>query len=173
MPQIPSRPNTAAGRKKHELTTSQANEYLTNKRMVDNTVPHFMVSHPNGDYGLMPIDEMANVINRLQPYERTPQGKTFNNRADADYEYRRKLLTDRAKKLGYGESGLPGMTGKPVKNVANRMQVEFDEQVKLNPDYKAWRKDPKAFANRTTFRQNAQIPTLSKQIMAENAKRKK
>lgn len=173
MPQIPSRANTAAGRKKSELLTSQASDYLTNKRMVDNTVPHFMVQHPNGDYGLMPIDEMASTINRLQPYERTPQGKSFNNRADADAEYRRTALTEKAKQLGYGESGLPGMTGKPVPNLASRMQKEFDEQVKTNPDYKAWKKDPKAFANRTTFRQNAQIPTLSKQIIAENAKRKK
>jgi hypothetical protein len=172
MPQIPSRANTAAGRKKHELTTSQANEYLTNKRMVDNTVPHFMIQHPNGDYGIMPIDEMASVINRLQPFERTPQGKSFNNRADADYEYRRTVLTDRAKKLGYGESGLPGMTGRPVKNLADRAQKEFTEQAEMSPNYKAWRKDPKAFANRTTFKPNAQIPTLSKQIMAQNAKRK-
>ena len=65
------------------------------------------------------------------------------------------------------------MTGQPVKNLADRMQKEFNEQAELNPDYKAFRKDPKAFASRTTFRQNAQIPTLSKQIMAENAKRKK
>lgn len=173
MPQIPSRPNTAAERRKHELTTSQASEYLTNKRMVDNTVPHFMVQHPNGDYGLMPIDEMANVINRLQPFERTPSGKSFNNRADADAEYRRTTLTDRAKKLGYGESGLSGMTGKPVNNLERRMQKEFDEQAQTSPDYKAWRKDPQAFANRTVFRPNAQIPTLSKQIIAANAKRKK
>lgn len=173
MPQIPSRANTAAGRKKHELLTSQASDYLTNKRMVDNTVPHFIVNHPNGDYGLMPVDEMASVINRLQPYEKTPEGKSFNNRADADEKLRLTKLTERAKQLGYGESGLPGMTGKPVPNLANRLQTEFDAQVKDNPDYKAWKKDPKTFANRTTFRQNAQIPTLSKQIMAENAKRKK
>jgi hypothetical protein len=173
MPQIPSRANTAAGRKKTELTTKQANEYLTNKRMVDNTVPHFSINHPNGDYGLIPMDDMARVITRLQPFDKKLNGETFNNQGKMDYEYRRTELTDRAKKLGYNESGLPGMTGKPVKNVADRMQKEFTEQAQLNPDYKAFRKDPKAFANRTTFRQNAQIPTLSKQIMAENAKRKK
>ena len=170
MPQIPSRANTAAGRKKSELTTSQAKEYLTNKRMVDNTVPHFTVNHPNGDYGLIPIDDMASTINRLQPFERVVK---VNNRGASDAEYRRTELADKAKKLGYGSSGNPGMTGQPVKNLADRMQKEFDEQVALNPDYKAWKKDPKTFANRTTFRQNAQIPTLSKQIMAENAKRKK
>jgi hypothetical protein len=173
MPQIPSRANTAAGRKKSELTTKQANEYLTNKRMVDNTVPHFSVNHPSGDYGIIPIDDMAKVITRLQPFDKDLKGKTFNNQGKMDYEYRRTELADKAKKLGYGSSGNPGMTGQPVKNLADRMQIEFTEQVELNPDYKAFRKNPKAFASRTTFRQNAQIPTLSKQIMAENAKRKK
>ena len=170
MPQIPSRANTAAGRKKTELTTSQANEYLTNKRMVDNTVPHFTVNHPNGDYGLIPMDEMPKVITRTLPFERIVK---LNNRGESDAKYRETTLKDRAKKLGYSSSGNPGMTGQPVSNLTNRLQKEFDEQVQLNPDYKTFRKDPKAFANRTTFRQNAQIPTLSKQIMAENAKRKK
>ena len=164
MPQIPTRPQTRVERDKHELLTSQVPAYLTNKRVVDSTVPQFRIDHPNGDYGMMPIDEMKNVITRLLPFQE------LNNRADADESFRLKQLNALAEKLGYKSSGLPGMTGTPLNNMRERIQKYFNEQVQMDPQYKEWRKDPKAFAARKTFKPYSGQSDMSRAMGVSNVK---
>jgi hypothetical protein len=162
MPQIPSRPNTRIERDKSELLTSQVPEYLTNKRVKDSTVPQFRIDHPNGDYGMMPIDEMKNVITRLLPFNK------LNNRARADESVRLNELNALAEKLGYKSSGLPGMTGTPVNNMRERIQKYFNEQAQMDPQYKEWRKDPKAFAARKTFKPYSGQSDMSRAMGVSN-----
>jgi hypothetical protein len=164
MPQIPSRPNTRVERDKSELLTGQVPEYLTNKRVKDSTVPQFRIDHPNGDYGMMPIDEMKNVITRLLPFNK------LNNRARADESVRLNELNALAEKLGYKSSGLPGMTGTPVNNMRERIQKYFNEQVQMDPQYKEWRKDPKAFATRKTFKPYSGQSDMSRAMGVSNVK---
>jgi hypothetical protein len=164
MPQIPSRPNTRIERDKSELLTSQVPEYLTNKRVKDSTVPQFRIDHPNGDYGMMPIDEMKNVITRLLPFNK------LNNRARADESVRLNELNALAEKLGYKSSGLPGMTGTPVNNMRERIQKYFNEQAQMDPQYKEWRKDPKAFAARKTFKPYSGQSDMSRAMGVSNVK---
>jgi len=164
MPQIPSRPNTRIERDKSELLTSQVPEYLTNKRVKDSTVPQFRIDHPNGDYGMMPIDEMKNVITRLLPFNK------LNNRARADESVRLNELNALAEKLGYKSSGLPGMTGTPVNNMRERIQKYFNEQAQMDPQYKEWRKDPKAFAARKTFKPYSGQGDMSRAMGVSNVK---
>ncbi len=171
MPQIPTRANTAAQRSQGpRLQVKDIIPYLTNKKMVDNTVPHFHVDHPNGDYGIIPIDEMRSILQRISPINRYVK---INDSAEEDEKYRLTTLSDYAKKLGYGTSGNPGMTGQPLKNLENRIQKYFTEGAMNNDDYQAWKKDPNAFANRTKFRANSQVPELSRQIAEQHAKGKK
>lgn len=164
MPQIPTRPKIRVERDKHDLLTSQVPEYLTNKRVVDNTVPHFRIDHPNGDYGMMPIDEMANVITRLLPFQE------LNNRADADESFRLNNINKLAEKLGYKSSGLPGMTGTPINNMRERIQKYFYEQAQMDPQYKEWRKDPKAFAVRKSFKPYPGQGNMSRAMGVSNVK---
>ena len=164
MPQIPTRPQTRVERDKHELLTSDVPAYLTNKRVKDSTVPQFRIDHPNGDYGMMPIDEMANVINRMVGYQQV------NNRADTDESFRLNQLTKMAEKLGYKTSGLPGMTSTPLNNMRERIQKYFNEQAKMDPQYKEWRKDPKAFAARKTFKPYSGQSDMSRAMGVSNVK---
>jgi hypothetical protein len=139
-------------------------EYLTNKRVNDSTVPQIRIDHPNGDYGMMPIDEMKIVITRLLPFNK------LNNRARADESVRLNELNALAEKLGYKSSGLPGMTGTPVNNMRERIQKYFNEQVQMDPQYKEWRKDPKAFAARKTFKPYSGQSDMSRAMGVSNVK---
>lgn len=164
MPQIPTRPQTRVERDKRKFFTSDVPAYLTNKRVIDSTVPQFRIDHPNGDYGMMPIDEMANVINRLLPF------RELNSEARAGEKIRLDEITELAKKLGYGSSGLPGMTGTPIVNMRERIQKYFNEQVQMDPQYKEWRKDPKAFAARKTFKPYPGQGNMSRAMGVSNVK---